>query len=513
MDSSKTGHAAKPLQLATLGAAATAVTFGIGYLVLVMNFAVNIPLGDEWDNVVPFVHEAIHHNLAINSLWLQHSNPSHLLIPNAIFIMVGVWGQFNTKILIGMSALLQFASFICLIGVFRLYSHKKVTAFSVAVLGLAWFSLGGIDNALWGFQLQIYLTVFFLVLVPALLALSREPRRWSAVALVGSIICAVAASLCTIQGLVAWPVGLLVLLWAGVESKRQRQRIVMWCATAIVMIGAYLIEYKTNLPNTGCQGGARNCSVAYGLQHPGAAIQYLFALLGNLSPARDSVLFAGGNLHLIYYQLLGGVWLATAVFVAIASYRDRNHSVTTSLPFALISIGVLWDITIAVSRVGVGLGSALESHYATPQVFVLSGILMVGLVRLSLVIDGDRTKLRFGSVISIRLSALIALGVIAAAVIAISTAVGIDNARFDRDKGVFESRVVVNLDRLPASARSCYLDAAVAQDLVPVSQIPRLLSIPLRDLQIDRLSVFSASDYQHYRKLGPPIFPSCNPHS
>ena len=493
----------------TLAALAVTGVLSLGYLVFVMSFAVNVPIGDEWNDVVPFVHEAIHNHLAINTLWLQHGNPSHLLIPNSIFIIIGKWGQFNTKILIAMSALLQIASFVSLLAIFGIYTQKKITAVSVAVLGVTWFSLGGIDNALWGFQIQIYLTVFLLCLIPCLLYLGRDSGRGRAFAFAGSIVCSIAVSCCTIQGLLAWPVGLLVLLWAGRETKGQRQRVLLWCGAAIVMIGVYLIEYNPNLPNSGCLGGARTCSVSYGLRHPGATIQYFFALLGNASASRDSVLFTGGNAHLLDYRLFGGVLLVSAILVGIWSFRDRKSAVlVSSMPVALILSGVLWDISIAVSRVGLGQATAVGSHYTTPQILVLSGVLMFGLVQLSHEVNGGCAIPKLESS-RLRLLGLVMLGLVVVALAVISTGVGIDNARLDRLNAVMGARIVVNLDRIPTTARSCYLDAGI-DDGIPVSQKQLTISMEeITELREDHLSVFAPTVYSHYRAEGPPKLPFC----
>jgi hypothetical protein len=471
-----------------------------------MLFAVDIPQGDEWGSVVPLVHSALHHGLGVNQLWIQYFNESHLLIPNAIFVAVGMWGHFDTRILIGLSALLQCASFLVLLGLFRAYFGRVVTAAPVILLGLSWLGLSGIDNALWGFQIQIYLTEFFFLLSLLCLHLSFSGQRRLPL-LAGALFFGLASSCSTIQGLLIWPIGLFVILWVAPKSPR---RLALWCGTAVVMAGLYLIGYNSAEARAGCFAVTTQvCSVTFGAHHLGSAIDYLLALLGNIVPATDRVAKTGGNVHVFGHQLLGAVVLLATIGVFVQSYRQHRSGSATWVPPALIIFGLLWDVVIALGRVGEGLASAVSSHLSTPQTFLLSGILMSGLLELRQLREHDQPAGTWR--IRATWSALVALGFLVATVVVASTIVGDANAVNSRRTNQVAAQVVVNLGLLPPSVRPCYLDSSIDFSLVPESQMLKQLAPLLEYLRTDHLSVFgSQSEYQHYRKEGPPVFSFCD---
>lgn len=338
------------------GAVATAGGLAVAYVVLIMHFAVNIPTGDEWTSVVPLVHSAIHGSLTLGDLWVQHYNESHLLIPNAIFVSVGLLGSFNTRILILLSAILQVVSFGGILGVFRSYYGRVLTVLPVLTLGIVWFGLGAIDNALWGFQIQLYLTQFFIICMLLCLHATLTRPRWRVWPLATAILFAIAASCSTIQGLLAWPLGLMVLVWSGTRISGHLRRIAIWCGAAVAIIAAYFIDYISVLARSGCFASSQECSVTYGLHHVGATADYLLALLGNITPAADSLLIVGLNVHVHTHQLLGGVLLVASVLVVIRSYQHRRTATATWVPVTFILFGFVWDLTIALGR-GPGRGS------------------------------------------------------------------------------------------------------------------------------------------------------------
>ena len=489
----------------TRGGWVVAAALGLFYVGFVMHFAVDIPQGDEWGSVLPLVHSALHHELSVGQLWTQYFNESHLLIPNAIFVAVGLWGHFDTRTLIGLSALLQCASFLVLLGLFRVYLGRVVTAVPVLLLGLTWLGLSGIDNALWGFQIQIYLTEFFLLLSLLCLHFSfTGPRRLPLLA--GALFFGLASSCSTIQGLLVWPIGLLVILWVAPKSPR---RLALWCGTAVVMAGLYLIGYNSAEARAGCIAATTQaCSVTYGVHHLGPALDYFLALLGNIVPATDKVLTTEGNVHVFGHQLLGAVFLLAAIGVFVQSYHQRRSRSAMWVPPSLIIFALLWDVVIALGRVGEGPASAVSSHLSTPQTFLLSGILMSGVLTLRQLRDHDQPAGTWRIIAA--WSALAGLGILMAVVVVTSTIVGNANAVNSRRTNEFAARVVVNLDVLPSSVRPCYLDASIDGSLVPESQVLKVLGPALDVLRADHLTVFgSLSEYQYYRKLGPPLFSFC----
>jgi hypothetical protein len=491
----------------TKGAAAAACVLSVVYAVVIMHFAINVPVADEWTSVVPLVNSAIHGSLTFGELWVQHFNESHLFIPNSIFAAVGVLGSFNTRILIALSVIFQVASFGVVLGLFKSYLGRTLSVVPVVVVGLGWFGLGAIDNALWGFQLQLYLTQFFVILMLFFLlaGLKRQLRGiWPFVA---AVLCAIAASLSTIQGLLAWPLGLLVLVWSATRLAPYRRNLLLWCGTAIIAIGVYFIGYNSDLAHAGCFATSQECAASYGLHHLGSVSVYVLALLGNIIPASDGRLIGGAKVYVPVHQVLGGVFLAAAIFVAIRSYQQRRSGPASWVPVTLVIFGLLWDLSIAFGRVGEGIGTALGSHFVSPQILLFTGIVMSAFFEFHRMgtaggVGAPERRATVGMLAAVGL-------LITVTVVALSSQVGIENGRFDRGNDVLAARVLANLNRLPRSARSCDIDFTVDDGLLSVGEAADEISKPLGYVRSDHLSLFQPNQYRHYRQLGPPVIARC----
>jgi hypothetical protein len=231
-------------------------------------------------------------------------------------------------------------------------------------------------------------------------------------------------------------------------------------------------------------------------------------LAGNIVPARNQRLLLNRNpIH--DYQLLGVVVLLTSLVVCVQSFRHRRSVPLAWLPVSIIIIGLVWDASIAVGRVGDGLASGLASHYSNPQVFLFTGIVLFALA------SAIRHLIpRSGEVPVVGLPARLAgpafIALLSILIVVLSTIAGESNASFDYRTGELAARTIVNLNRLPVRERSCYLDVSVADGLVPVSEVSAWISLPLHQLIADRLSTFSPPFLFHYRSLGPQKIAECN---
>jgi hypothetical protein len=106
--------------------------------------------------------------------------------------------------------------------------------------------------------------------------------------------------------------------------------------------------------------------------------------------------------------------------------------------------------------------------------------------------------------------ALLGLGFVLVVVqVAVSTTSGISHARaFDHTLET-GSQLVVNLDRVPVAARSCYSLYGVFVYLYPVPGQFRYVGFD--EARSDALSMFSPGLRQMYRNKGLPDIPQCQP--
>jgi hypothetical protein len=490
----------------TPGAAAVAATLSVLYVGFVDHYAVNVPNGDEWVSVVPFVHNSLHGHLTLAALWAQEFNESHMFIPNSIFVAYGRFDHLDIKAVILLSAVLFVGAYALLLVLVRKYLGRRLTFLPAASIGVVWFSLLDYENALWSFQIAWYLVIFFFLLTLWLLLGNWTRYPWLAFAL--AIAAAVAGCCSAIQGFLIWPVGLLCLVWrTPLHESRPYRRPALWLVSAGVMAFFYFIDYSYSAAYSGCLAPAKQCSVAYSLHHPMDAAKFFFAVLGNLFAYQNEFSVHANSAYAWTHEIIGGLLLVVVVVISARMIGDRRRDERIPLPLALIVFGLAFDLMISAGRVGEGLGTALGSHLSMAQPILLTGIVTYGFgYRWRRSREERRTKSRIPHVRTLLVTGLVALVL---AQVAVSTGFGVVQGGHERQQEIVEARVVVNLDRIPKAEEGCEADSAVWDNLL--GQLQGILAVlPLvRILREDQLSLFAPGPHQVWVSDGPPAVPGC----
>ena len=490
----------------TIPAAVVSLLLMIGYTAFVMKFAVNVPVGDEWFFSIGIVNSAIHHNLSLSQLWTPWFD-GHLVIPGALIGILGPITHFNIRVFIFLNCLIYSASFVVVLTLVRQTTKQAVRLVYALFLGLTWFSLGGIDNALWGIMSQVYLVLFFIPLM--ILFLDRANQRGGAnlTLLACSVACAVGSSLCCIQGMIAWPVGLLVLLWTPNHVQQRWRSISIWLISATLMTFLFLVGY--NAGHNACVADAASCSPAYSLHHPVAALSFFPTLIGNIIPTTTSALWSGANQYQTIHQHLGELILVAAICVVVYSFKYRSALSASFLAPAFIVTGLIWDILITVGRVGVGQQVALQSHYNTPQVLILTGIIIGAFSFLKLA-SSSQTESSFRLSKRKTMRPMLTLSILLfLLIIALDDVIGFQNAQRSHSTNTYSAQVLANLDQVPSQKRGCYVNIVVGYGLYTPLQAEVKYGQPIQILKNDQLSIFYPPVYDSYRHQGLPLFPYC----
>ncbi len=458
--------------LGFLGLAAACIVPVI-YFAYVWHYGVNSFWEDEWSRVA-LVDTARHGNLTLSLLWTQY-NENRMLIPNLFWVFFGLTTRADAKTIMLFDACLFTASYAFLLTIYRRTVGRWLDPLQTVVVGLVWFSVADWENALWAFQMAWYLIIFFLLAM--LLALSR--REITPVALAIAMVFAAAASFSSLQGLFAWPVGLLCILWRLDGRARRLSYAAPWVAMGAVVTGLYFWHY-------GFQGSA---SVGFGfdLRNPNLVVGYVLAAMGNVFP--------GGASSVAVHALIGIPLLLAAVWVLGAGLRDRIGAPgphPLPLPAALIVFALLFDISIGLGRVSLGIDGALASRYTMANLLMVLGIVLFALPRLP-----RWPRVRGLSPSPIRTAVAVMLVVVLVAQIASGAKYGLDNGRATYGQRVTGARLAVNLSDIPAAARG---PLASRYLYLPYPSIPVFVTIARQD----GLGPFAPGPYQHYRALGPP---------
>lgn len=460
------------------------------YLGFVVNFSTNEPLGDEW-TVVPLIHSALHGHLTLGGLWEQHLE-SRIVFPNILFVLSGFVNHYDIRSIILVSAVIYIISFFLLLRVYRAYDNRPLTVVPCVVLGLIWFSLADVKNALWGFQVAWFLVVCCFLIMLYALSVSRLKRS---TVLLLALLAAVVGSFSAIQGFMLWPLGLFIVLWRTPWNRRTLVESGIWTLGCILTSAVYFIGYSFVLPYALCSAGAR-CHPSYLFGHPAQALAFSTQLLGAVFPTSST---ASGA-----HEILGAVLAATAVFVVVQSFRERRVSSRPPVPAAIILFALLCDAMIVYGRFG--FGQPQTPQYVMPQVVLLAGIASYFVPKILAVFrtpaNGTRSH-------ALRILCLCSFIPLALAVFG-TTNFGLSQARDIQSNAIEQGRLVVNLSRIPPDERPCYESVLLTGGIISGSEVSRLDDPVFRDAREDLLSSFSSDTFKVFRADGPPDVPGCD---
>lgn len=311
------------------------------YVASLFYFAVNIPQGDDFDNILSFLNAD--NDGKLRQLFAQHNE--HRLFFNRVvsWLFYGIQGEINFEYLI------YFAN-LALIIIFALLSKSLVTNKFIFLLpvSLFMFQLRGWENITWAMAgLQNFYVITFSML--AFYAFSKKTHLGFAIALFFAAL----ATYTSGSGILSFGV---MLLWMAVDyfcSKSNPsivlyskiQQITLLCASLLVATLYFLHYVKPS-------------------QHPplmfnSAFIEHFLALLGGFSNLSS---VPQANVAMFF----GGISLAVFLLVSIKKLYLKNPFVFYSILFAMGSL-----LVVSLSRAGFGVEQALSSRYT-----VLSSLLL-----------------------------------------------------------------------------------------------------------------------------------------
>ena len=215
--------------------ALTAVGFAvpvIGYLALLRHYQMNALIGDQWYDV-PVIRASYSHFPDWTSLWGLH-NGNRIFFPNLIVVALAHTVHFNIEVEQYLSSLMLLAATALFI-----FSHKRRSPDTPMLfycpIAFLTLSFAQWQNTLWGFQMAWYLVLLSLA---ATIALLDRPTL-TLPTFVAAAVVAVVGSYSSTQGLLIWPVGLVLLYLRG----RTKWTFVSWVAVAGATAALYFYNF------------------------------------------------------------------------------------------------------------------------------------------------------------------------------------------------------------------------------------------------------------------------------
>jgi len=317
----------------------------------VLRFSVPVPFLDEWD-LVPLLEKMYGGSLTFDDIWKLH-NEHRLLFPQLIMLGLARLTDWDIRYEMATSILLA-------AGLFLLLVHQiKITARRLAVPELHWaipllavivFSISQYQNWLWGWQLQIFLSVF--AVIGGIVLLANPPFTW--LRFIGSTACGIVASYSFGNGGVFWLVGLFVLFAVSDPGKERSLRVGVWLLVSGLTMGLYFYQYERL---------EEHPPLTLLFSEPIQYLAYVFKYLGNSFvqyPTQEMSIIGG----VAFICGLGG--LAAIIWALVVLRRNKLVDYKTLSPFLAMSLySVLSAMVIGIGRVGLGTDQAVASRYCT----------------------------------------------------------------------------------------------------------------------------------------------------
>ena len=339
----------------------TVLGFGlplIGYLWLLVRYSVNTMYADQWSDVT-VISQSYAHFFPWGPMWLQHFE-NRVFFPNIIVVLLAHTVHFNVQVEEYLGAVMLIASTAILVVVHKRRSRSLPWLYycPVALLGL---SVVQYQNTLWGFQLAWFMVL--LALAVAILLLDRVDLSW--LILGGAIVAAVVGSFSSLQGLLIWPAGLVLLYY----RRRSLPCVGVWIAAAVASTVLYFHNYDFSVTPES----------QFARHHPLATIKFFLFAIGDV--VGKPVSLGSTDTNNIYVVLFGLFIVALAVGTVVICGLRRDVRSSSPVGIALICYGLLFAALITQGRSFLGFGGASFSRYTTFDLLILVGIYLALLGR------------------------------------------------------------------------------------------------------------------------------------
>ena len=311
---------------------------------LVAHYGVNVIEGDQWDDVT-VIRNSYTNLFDWGSLWTQH-NENRIFFPNLIVIALSRTTHFNvhTEEYLGVLMLVAATALVILTHKRRSPDTPWLYYCPVAFLML---SFSQFANMLWGFQMAWYLVL--VSMAAAFYLVDRISLTW--LAFLGAVTAALIGSFSSLQGLLIWPAGLVLLY----HRRRAWRYVAPWIATGVAATALYVHNFNND------ESAAPHAAVLHHLM--GSAKFYTFAIGDILG-----ILFRIGQPGNNWISLFGLLIIVLAVLVLVVYGFRRQEGSGSPVGVALICMGLLFAATVTEGRVIFGyVGSQrLALHHVRP---------------------------------------------------------------------------------------------------------------------------------------------------
>lgn len=312
-------------------------------------FGLNIPFWDQWTTVLLLIKQQ-QGTLSFADLFAQH-NEHRPFFPRLVWIGLANLTHYNVKAEQWTNLLIALAVF----GFFierslRLWRAAKVTVppSLIPLLALLVFNLGHRESWLQGFQTVVFLGMACVVVGFFLIA------EDTTISYVISLILGGIATYSMANGLLYWPIGLVVLLLTASPSTWAIKSIA-WLVCSGLCIGLFLKGWVTTA----------TINPAYLFTH---LLEWLIWSLN----------FIGAPLLAFWYVAWIFGALSIGLYVAVLQKMIKGNLWKPMLPYVAMSLFIIMTtLSISLGRIEFGLRQSTVSRYLTMSVWYWAALFVL----------------------------------------------------------------------------------------------------------------------------------------
>jgi hypothetical protein len=311
-------------------------------------FGLNIPFLDQWE-VVSLLEKKQQGLLTLSDLFAQH-NEHRPFFPRLIWIALSTFTHYNINIQLWMNLFLAISTFVFFVNRSAI-TWKRLgvqnSSFFIPLISLLVFNLGQRESWLQGIQTIMFLGIACVVLGLFLLA---EDVSWFH--FVGAILLGVIATFSMANGLLYWPVGLMVV-WVAPARHSRIVRSLLWIISSLLCIGLFLTNWRSS----------GQLHLTYTFTHP---FEWFIWLLD----------FLGSPLMTLWYVawIFGLISIGLYVLIIIQLVRTNQWQPLVSY-FAVAFFILLTAFSVSLGRMEMGLRQAVVPRYLTMSAWYWASLL------------------------------------------------------------------------------------------------------------------------------------------
>lgn len=330
----------------------------MGFLYVFL-FGVNVVFWDQWA-VVPLFEKFYAGTLSFSDFFAQH-NEHRMFFPRIAMLFLGILTKYNNIVEM---YFIQFFLIITMVIIFWAAKKQfdiKTAGFWLVPVPFLIFSLRQHENMLFGIQIIYVFATTFSLLAFFLLSFLPElaKTKFRRLSFIFALASATIPSYSMASGLLVWPVGFFqIALWPK-EALKKKFYAGIWIVLGFLEWFIYFFNYKK----------PGQPDILYGLYYPLKFIKFFFTFLGsslfwNQTPA-----------------LAAGIIISVMGLISIFLLCRHNRLKENSFWLAIGIFSLLTNVSIAAGRVGMGVGEALATRYAT---FSILGLVALYIILLDL---------------------------------------------------------------------------------------------------------------------------------